>query len=88
MRWPGAVYDGKKALETYRKKNVETAKQLGMKAQLREIPIHSLAEADEWISRVKTTRPDGLLVVLLDRQQHSWPTAYKAVSRESRLRSW
>jgi len=79
MWWPGAIYDGKAALATYRAKIAATAKELGIRATMRPEPIYSEAEADEWVAQAKAARPDGLLIVLLDRQQHAWPTATKAI---------
>jgi hypothetical protein len=78
MRWPGAVYDGEAALKMYRQEIETTAERLGMKLDIRELPIYSLAEADQWVAHAKGQQPDGLLVVLLDRQEHSWPTATTA----------
>ncbi len=78
MRWPGAIYDGQAALKNYRQQIEATAKEIGINLNLRSEPIYSLAEADEWIAQAKETKPDGLLVVLLDRQEHAWPTAAKA----------
>jgi len=82
MRWPGAVYDGEAALRRYRNDIVIAAKELGMKIDIRSRPIYSEEEADAWVAEAKAEKPDGLLVVLLDRQEHSWPTAYKAVESE------
>ena len=79
MRWPGQVYDGQAARKTYTQRIQETAKALNMKADIRPAPIYSGAEADEWIAQAKAAGPDGLLVVLLDRQDHAWPTANKAI---------
>ena len=79
MRWPGQIYDGKAALAMYKEKIAATAKELGLKATIRPVPIHSPAEADQWIAEAKAAKPDGLLVVLLDRQEHAWPTATKAI---------
>ena len=78
MRWPGAVYDGEAALKTYRQEIETTAKRLGMKVEIRPLPIYSPEEADQWVAQARERKPDGLLVVLLDRQEHSWPTATKA----------
>lgn len=75
MLWPGAIYDGKKALQQYKNDILNTEKELGIKINLREEPIYSLAEAEGWIMEAKSANVDGLLVVLLDRQSHSWPTA-------------
>ena len=79
MWWPGAVYDGEAARRKYTQLIQDTAKRLGMKLALRPEPIHSKQEADAWVAEAKEAGPDGLLVVLLDRQQHSWPTAAKAM---------
>jgi hypothetical protein len=78
--WPGAIYDGKAALAKYTGEIETAAKDLGMKADLRAAPIHSLEEADSWIAEgleAKEGKPDGILLVLLDRQKHAWPTAAK-----------
>jgi len=50
-----------------------------MEVEIRSEPIYSPEEADAWFQSVDDKKPDGLLMVLLDRQQHAWPTATKAV---------
>jgi hypothetical protein len=77
--WPGAIYDGEAAFKNYRAKIERAAQNLGLKLNLREVPIYSPEEADAWLAESLLTKPDGLLVVLLDRQMHAWPTAQKAV---------
>ena len=79
MRWPGAVYDGKAAHKMYAGKIVAAAERLGMTLDLRPEPIYSHAEADAWVAESLAAKPDGLLVVVLDRQEHAWPTVNKAV---------
>lgn len=79
MRWPGQVYDGKAARKMYTEKIVRAAKALNMKLDLRPEPIYSHAEAGAWVAKAVAAKPDGLLVVLLDRQEHAWPTANKAI---------
>ena len=79
MRWPGAVYDGEAARKKYTGQITAAAKQLGLKLELRPAPIYSRQEADAWVAEAAKAPPDGLLVVLLDRQQHAWPTANKAI---------
>ena len=79
MRWPGAVYDGEAARATYAGLIQDHAGRLGMKLDLRPEPIYSKGEADAWVAEAQEARPDGLLVVLLDRQEHAWPTAAKAI---------
>jgi len=53
---------------------------LGLKVTLRPEPIYSPAEADAWLAAAQAEKADGLLVVLLDRQAHAWPTAVKAAT--------
>jgi len=79
MRWPGAVYDGQAALKKYTQEITAAAKELGLKLELRPEPLYSPAEADAWLAEAVAAKPAGLLVVLLDRQDHAWPTAGKAI---------
>jgi len=85
MLWPGAVYDGEKARGMYADKMVETASLLGADLNLRSKPLYSLAEGQEWIAQAEAAKADGLVLVMLDRQQHAWPTARKVA--ESRIPS-
>ncbi|HUT24172.1 MAG TPA: hypothetical protein VM492_07520 [Sumerlaeia bacterium] len=80
MRWPGQVYDGEAARRKYTAQLAETARALGVRLDLRPEPIHSAAEADAWTAEAGSAKPDGLMVVLLDRQEHAWPTAHKAAN--------
>ena len=77
MRWPGAVYDGKAALKMYSDKMINTAQKLGVKLTLRSEPIYSLTEAESWIAEAQKENVDGLVLIMLDRQEHSWPSAQK-----------
>ena len=77
--WPGAVYDGESARKKYTEQIRATAKELNVKLDLRPEPIYSNQEADAWVAEAAARRPDGLLLVLLDRQEHAWPTAEKAI---------
>ena len=79
MRWPGAIYDGESALEKFRAQIAQEAKRLGMEVEIQPTPIHSLEEGKNWIAEAEAAKPDGLFLVLLDRQEHSWPTAGLAV---------
>jgi hypothetical protein len=85
MLWPGAVYDGQKARGTYGAELVKTASQLGASLNLRSRPIYSLAEGREWVAQAEAAKVDGLVLVMLDRQQHAWPTAKKVA--ESKIPS-
>jgi hypothetical protein len=77
MLWPGAVYDGEAARRMHATKVTDTARQLGAGLNLRPEPLHSLAEGQAWVAQAETARADGLMLVMLDRQEHAWPTARK-----------
>jgi len=77
MWWPGAVYDGKAARKMYTEKMKSTAEKLGAKLDLRSEPLYSLAEAEGWIAEAEAQKADGMVLVMLDRQRHSWPSARK-----------
>ncbi len=79
LRWPGEIWDGEAARKKYTEELGAAAKQLGIEVDLRPEPIYSLDEAGAWLERTTTAKPDGLFVLLLDRQEHAWPTAGKAV---------
>ncbi|NLH43114.1 MAG: hypothetical protein GX448_14845, partial [Planctomycetes bacterium] len=64
---------------------VKTASQLGAELNLRSKPIYSLAEGQEWVAQAEAAKVDGLVLVMLDRQQHAWPTAKKVA--ESKIPS-
>ena len=78
IRWPGAVYDGEGARRDYTRQIRAAETELGLRVNLRPEPIYSAAEAEAWLAQAKADNPDGLLVVLLDRQEHAWPTAAQA----------
>lgn len=78
LRWPGAVFDGEAARKMYADKLLSTAKSLNIKLDIKDIPLYTPAEADTWLQEVRLANVDGLLVLLLDRQEHAWPTAQKA----------
>ena len=78
--WPGDVYDGKAARKMYTRKMRETAQSLQVKFNLRSEPIYSLDQAEKWISEAQKAKADGMFLVVLDRQKHSWPTAQKVAA--------
>jgi len=82
MLWPGAVYDGEAARKMYTDRMTDTAGKLGAKLDLRSEPIYSLAQAEGWVSQAQEANADGLVLVMLDRQQHSWPSAAKVAQSE------
>ena len=79
MWWPGQIYDGDAAFKKYREQILATGNILNVDIDIRPKPIYSIEEADTWVTEVKNKKPDGLLVVTLDRQQHTWPTVNKAI---------
>ncbi len=79
MRWPGDIYDGEAARKQYSEKIAASAKKIGCRLDLKPEPIHSEEEAKAWLAKCKAEPTDGLLVVLLDRQEHAWPTATLAI---------
>lgn len=79
MLWPGQVYDGEAARAKYSRQIADTARQLKIKLDLKPEPLYSLEESQAWIAEAAASKPDGLLIVLLDRQEHAWPTAEKAI---------
>jgi hypothetical protein len=77
MLWPGAVYDGRAAQQMYSEKMIAAAKKLKADFDLRTVPLHSLEEAEQWIAQAERDNADGLILVMMDRQKHSWPSARK-----------
>lgn len=78
MLWPGAVYDGEAARSRYTNELKSAAAALGLSLDLSDTPIYNLEETDVWLKQAKESKADGLFVLLLDRQQHAWPTAQKS----------
>ncbi len=73
--WPGAIYDGEAARRMYTEKARAAAQSMNIRLDLREEPLYRLEEAEAWVRQAKAEAVDGLLVLLLDRQQHAWPSA-------------
>jgi hypothetical protein len=69
----------------YTEKIEATAGRLGANVDMRAEPVYSLEEANAWVAEAETAKVDGLFLVVLDRQKHSWPTARKVA--ESPIRS-
>ena len=83
MRWPGQIYDGEAARTKYIGQIRAEAQELGIALDLQEKPLYSLEEGQQWLAQAAASKPDGLLVVLLDRQPPAWPVATAIV--ESRI---
>ena len=80
MSWPGAIYDGAAALKNYTEQVYAAAREFSVEAAIRTEPSYSLAEGKAWIAQAEAEKADGLLLILLDRQEHAWPTAALAVA--------
>ena len=79
MRWPGQIYDGEAARMKFTEQIKAEAKALGITLNLQEKPVYSEEEGQQWVAQAAEAKPDGLFVVLLDRQRPAWPTATAAV---------
>ena len=82
MLWPGAVYDGQAARKMYTERMQCTARKISAKLDLRPEPIYSIEEAEAWVAQAEDAKSDGLFLVVLDRQKHSWPTAQKVAASD------
>jgi hypothetical protein len=82
MWWPGEIYDGEAARKRYIENIRETSKKLGIQADISTQPIFSLEEGEKWVQDAVDARVDGILLVTLDRQQHTWPTVGKAIDQK------
>ena len=82
MWWPGEIYDGEAARKRYTELILESAAELNMEAEISSKPIYSLEEGAKWIQAAEAEGADGLLLVTLDRQQHTWPTVGKAIENK------
>lgn len=78
MRWPGQIYDGEAARKKYLQEIKQEAKKLGVNVSIREVPIYSMEEGKAWLDEAVAAKPDGLLVIALDRQDHTWPFIHAA----------
>ncbi|MBN2022059.1 MAG: hypothetical protein JW809_04635 [Pirellulales bacterium] len=79
MRWPGQIFDGEAARKKYLEQFAGAATRLGVESSIHETPLYSAEEGDAWLAETVKDKPDGLVVVALDRQEHTWPTIGKIV---------
>jgi len=80
--WPGQGYDGEAARRDYTEKIVQAAREIGIDLVLEGQIIHSIEQAHEFAAGLTEQKFDAALVVLLDRQQHAWPTAHRVAETE------
>jgi hypothetical protein len=78
MLWPGEIYDGETARKNYTEEINRAAIRLGIQLDMKSTPVYSLEEANTWLEEAKGTKADGLVLLILDRQKHAWPTAQQA----------
>lgn len=78
MWWPGAIYNGDEALKMYTEKLESYSGESNVDLDIRNQPLYSLEETDRWLAEAKASEADGLILMTLDRQKHSWPSAKKA----------
>ncbi len=79
MLWPGQIYDGEAAFRKYYEEIDNNGRDLNMDIQIKPEPIYSLDEGEQWLNEMAGSGPDGLFMVALDRQEHTWPTIGKAI---------
>jgi len=77
--WPGQIYDGETALKKYTQQIQETSEDLGLDIKINPQIIYNDEDANKFIEQISMEYPDGVLLALLDRQQHTWPTANKVI---------
>jgi hypothetical protein len=74
--WPGQGYDGEAARKKYTEQIRQSGRDIGIDLVLQGQIIHSIEQARDFAASLKEQNFDAALVVLLDRQKHSWPTAH------------
>ncbi|HOJ59132.1 MAG TPA: hypothetical protein PK878_02500 [bacterium] len=79
MWWPGEIYDGGTARVNYTQEIEQAAREIGVHAEILSQPLFSLEETQNWLESARKAQSDGLLLVLLDRQQHAWPSVSRAL---------
>jgi len=82
MRWPGEIYDGEAARKRYIEEIKASSKKLDIQTNITSQPIYSVEEGEKWIQSAVDANADGLLLVTLDRQEHTWPTVGKAIDHK------
>ena len=71
LGWPGTTYDLDAHQKEYRSKLDDSCLRLGINAECEEKPINEEAGFTALINRVKSNKPDGLLITL--QEIHLWP---------------
>ncbi len=72
LGWPGTTYNLDQHEQEYSRQLTQSTKALGMSVDLEEKPIDNEERLGEWIRRVKTDSPDGLLVMLQHMNCWGW----------------
>ncbi|MBM3334498.1 hypothetical protein FJY63_07540 [Candidatus Sumerlaeota bacterium] len=61
--WPGAGFDAEGRQKQHMARIAKTAQKLGMDIAMEAKPLHENADVDRFIQRVKSEKPDGLLLI-------------------------
>jgi hypothetical protein len=73
--WPGGAYDGEAAQSRYTRQILDAGRELGMNIAMEPQALHDKTAARKFLDGLQRHRPDGVLLVLLDRHGVAWPTA-------------
>lgn len=76
LGWPGTTYDVDAHEKEYRSNLDNSCKRLGVTAECEAKPINEEADFTAFISRVKDSKPDGLLITLQHKDCWGWINAH------------
>ena len=66
ISWPGGQFDIQAGEALHKKVLTEAAGQLGVRLEIRDEPLASVAEIDAYIEHLKAAPPDGLFIVAME----------------------
>jgi hypothetical protein len=74
LGWPGTTYELDEHQSQYKKKLLQSAKEVDVQLDLESAPINNVEGVGNWIQKNKTRPPHGLLIMLQHMQCWSWVT--------------
>ncbi len=74
LGWPGTTYELDKHQQTYRSQLEKSAQALGVDVALESTPISTKEGLAAWTSKIASTAPDAVLVMLQHMQCWNWVT--------------
>jgi len=77
LGWPGTTYDLDSHQKEFRSKLDDSSRRLGINTECEQNPINDEAVFTAFINKVKSNKPDGLLITL--QEIHLWPWINKIV---------